>query len=202
MSDDEGPRGKGKGKKGGKGGGKGGGGGGGGKGDKAGGGRPGTNITRNKVLPKFLQDMQNRMKPEESKRGLTHARLEDKTSGLGRNDDDEYDIEGAQVVGDEYDASDLKFFQKGKKSEPKTFFAAEAKKPDDEEPAGPMTFKRKADRADGGGGLRRGVGAGGASSGTSKASDGKSKSDSKAPPVASAKRTKLSFDADDDDEDD
>ncbi|CAJ1362870.1 unnamed protein product [Effrenium voratum] len=114
MSDDEGPRGKGgKGKKGGGKGGGGGGGGGksGGKGGKAGE-RGGMSVSRLQVLPKFLQDIHAKYKPAEDKRGLQHAELLDKSSPLGRNDDDEYDFEDAQIVDSNLTEEDIKVFQR------------------------------------------------------------------------------------------
>lgn len=143
MSDDEGPPGK-KGRKG-KGGddkgckSKGGGGkGGGGSKGKGGGADNGISVSRLKVLPKFLQDMQSRLKPSEEKRGLDHAKLNDKSSSLGCNDDDEYDVEGA-TIGDGFTADDDQHFRKRKKER-------EALKEEAEK--GPMKFvaRTKADR--------------------------------------------------------
>ncbi|OLQ00308.1 hypothetical protein AK812_SmicGene17038 [Symbiodinium microadriaticum] len=150
MSDDEGPRGKG-GKRGGKGGGKGGGGKGGdrkgGKGssERAGGGSGGGfNVSRLQVMPKFLQEIHQKYKPSEAKRGLNHAELQDKISPLGRNDGDEYDFEDAQIVDSDLTAEEIRVFQRkrsatgapsGKEEEP------------NKEEDGKMKFQKKADRS-------------------------------------------------------
>jgi len=177
--------GKGSGKGGSSTGGKGGGGGGGGgkRGGKDGG---GPSVSRLKVMPKFLQEMTARLAPKsEDKRGLAHARLNDKTSGLGRNDNDEYDVEGATIVDSDYTADDVRVFgqfgkkgssdQQGRKTEEAQtkkangFFLTEAPKVEEED-RGPMTFKKKMDRSAGGGAAgHKGVGAGG----TGKAPDKK-----------------------------
>mmetsp|Transcript_44650 Transcript_44650/g.103225 ORF Transcript_44650/g.103225 Transcript_44650/m.103225 type:complete len:194 (-) Transcript_44650:68-649(-) len=118
-----------------------------GKGGRGGGGGAGGgSVTRLKVVPKFLQELQERLKPEESKRGLAHAELADKTAALQRDDDDdEYDIEAAQIA----DCSDFsaETFRKFKKmaKEPRSFFAAEAPRPS-QEPGGPMKFRAKEER--------------------------------------------------------
>jgi len=146
MSDDEGGC-KGKGKKG-KGDGRreGGGGGGksaggksgkGGKGDRDGGGGP--SVSRLKVVPKFIQEMQARLKPTEAKRGLDHAELGDKFSVLGRCEDDEYDLEAAQIVDSDFSLETVRAFQSKRKS-------AEASPPQEEAPAGPMRFRGRAER--------------------------------------------------------
>ncbi|CAE8668416.1 unnamed protein product [Polarella glacialis] len=238
MSDDEGRGGgKGKGKdKGKKGEGKKGGGGGGGKsgGSKrdGGGSGGGMSVTRLKVLPKFLQDMVSGNKPEEAKRGLNHAKLEDKSFPLGRNDDDEYDVEGAQIVGSQFTADDVAVFQKKRKGDgkgdeekpkgpPKPFFASEAKRPNPEEieEGGPVRFKRKSDRdaavpsstskkgVDAASAIRKAAQAAldeGADSPPRQRPGNAKKAEALASrgPAATAKRKQLSFDADDNDDDD
>eukprot|EP00747_Dinoflagellata_sp_TGD_P181487 gnl/TRDRNA2_/TRDRNA2_35349_c0_seq1.p1 gnl/TRDRNA2_/TRDRNA2_35349_c0~~gnl/TRDRNA2_/TRDRNA2_35349_c0_seq1.p1 ORF type:complete len:238 (+),score=70.29 gnl/TRDRNA2_/TRDRNA2_35349_c0_seq1:29-742(+) len=165
MSDDErgpprkGRKGKGrddddfggKGKKGGGGGGRKGGGGSAGGGS----GSSGPEVSRLKVVPKFLQAMMDKSTPEQAKRGLSHATLADKRAEIGRNDDDEYDIEGAQVVGSDFTAEDVQaqtlkkeVFSRTSTIEKKTFFAAEAKRPaEGEDESGPVRFRGKADRS-------------------------------------------------------
>merc|ERR1719336_2412838 len=65
-------------------------------------------VTRLKVVPKFLQEVIERTRPEERKRGLNHTSLEDKKGLRGHISDDEYDIEGACVVGSGIMAEDVK----------------------------------------------------------------------------------------------
>lgn len=156
MSDDErgggGKKGKGKGnrdsdgggKDGGKGGGKGGGAGGkGGKRD----GDTGPAVTRMNVVPNFIKDMKARLAPKENKRGLNHALLSDKVSPLGNNEDDEYDVEGAMVVGSEWTADDVRVLGRRKKpvEAKKTFFTADAPRPVEED-TGLVKFRGKSER--------------------------------------------------------
>mmetsp|Transcript_20871 Transcript_20871/g.24751 ORF Transcript_20871/g.24751 Transcript_20871/m.24751 type:complete len:146 (+) Transcript_20871:59-496(+) len=111
MSDDEGPR---KGGKKGKGGGKGGGGGKGKerKGGSGGGKAGGLNVSRLQVLPKFLQEIHAKYRPsDDKKRGLKHAELQDKSSPLGNNDDDEYDFEDAQIVDSNLTEEEIRNYQ-------------------------------------------------------------------------------------------
>uniref|UniRef100_A0A7S1ADE5 DUF4604 domain-containing protein n=1 Tax=Noctiluca scintillans TaxID=2966 RepID=A0A7S1ADE5_NOCSC len=100
MSDDDAPR---------KGGGKGGSGGKNLEGGKCKGGKSGKSapssapsITRLTVVPKFLQEIQERYQPRESKRGLLEATLADKNGPLGKigldDADDDFDVQFAQVV--------------------------------------------------------------------------------------------------------
>eukprot|EP00930_Biecheleria_cincta_P002561 TRINITY_DN103570_c0_g1_i1.p1 TRINITY_DN103570_c0_g1~~TRINITY_DN103570_c0_g1_i1.p1 ORF type:complete len:188 (+),score=49.37 TRINITY_DN103570_c0_g1_i1:113-676(+) len=142
MSDDEGPRGKGKGK------GKGSKGGGGGKSKKDGagsGGGGGMNVSRLKTMPKFLQDMTAKFKPTEEKKGLKHAELRDKMNPLGRNDDDEYDLEGAQIVGSDLTAEEVKMFQKRKQKAHEINKALEGDEDAEDGNTG-IKFKRKSER--------------------------------------------------------
>merc|ERR1712054_97527 len=78
--------------------------------------------------------------------------MEDKISPLGRNEDDEYDFEGAQIVDSNMTAEELEVFTRRKRQEAptaaRTFFAADAAKPaEDESEKGPVKFRGKTDRA-------------------------------------------------------
>uniref|UniRef100_A0A7S4V9R3 Uncharacterized protein n=1 Tax=Alexandrium monilatum TaxID=311494 RepID=A0A7S4V9R3_9DINO len=193
MSDDErGPKGKGKRTKGDgrqEGGGKKG-------GQKGGGGGGGPSVSRLKVVPKFIQEMQARLRPEEAKRGLDYAELKDKLTPLGTCDDDEYDVEAAQIVGSEFSLDTLRAFQSKRK-------AAEAPQAQPEESSGPMKFRGKAERGPpAGSGAGRAVSAGsgggrlgaGPGRGEKTPPEGQSRHTDKAPPVK--KRQRLSFDDD------
>merc|ERR1712232_1393918 len=87
--------------------------------------------------------MQARLKPADDKRGLNHAEMRDKSSPLGRNDDDEYGFEGAQIVNSNFTAEELEVFQRRKKTQVSA--PAEAEK---EAEGGPMRFKKKSERVD------------------------------------------------------
>jgi len=108
-------------------------------------------VSRIKVLPKFLQDMTRRCMPKDAKaRGLKHATLDDKQGPLGRNDDDEYDLEGAQIVDSEYTADDVRVLSKkretGQRQAPRAFFASEAPKVEVDKSEG-MAFRGRAARS-------------------------------------------------------
>ncbi|CAE7567616.1 unnamed protein product [Symbiodinium natans] len=148
MSDDEGPRGKG-GKRG-KGGGKGGGGkGGGGKGGGAKGGKAaeksggGFNVSRLQVMPKFLQEIHAKYKPSEAKRGLNHAELRDKSSPLGRNDADEYDFEDAQIVDSDLTAEEIRVFARKRGASNTAPGTKDEANPEED---GPVKFQKKEGR--------------------------------------------------------
>mmetsp|Transcript_127476 Transcript_127476/g.224560 ORF Transcript_127476/g.224560 Transcript_127476/m.224560 type:complete len:206 (+) Transcript_127476:108-725(+) len=204
MSDDEGGGKKG-GRKGkdrrGEGGGGGGSGGGGKKGRDGGGKGNGVSVSRMKVVPKFIQEMQARLKPSEAKRGLEHARLDDKQGPMGRNDDDEYDFEDAQIVDSNLTAEEVATFRKRKTeaAKPRTFFATEAARPQEEEgEKGQMKFRGKTDRA-----ISDSAGRDSAKATVSTGrrvkvgSEGDARTQASAKPP-SAKRQRLSFDDDDD----
>ncbi|CAK9047421.1 Uncharacterized protein SCF082_LOCUS26561 [Durusdinium trenchii] len=132
MSDDEGPR-KGKGKSRGKGKE-------GGKSGKSGGKASsggGMSVSRLQVLPKFLQDIHARYRPSDDKRGLKHAEILDKSSPLGRNDDDEYDFEDAQIVDSNLTEEDIKVFQRKRAEKAKPPEAAK------EEEGGALRFQKR-----------------------------------------------------------
>merc|ERR1712094_44917 len=79
-----------------------------------------------------------------AKRGLEHATIDDKRCPVGRNDDDEYDFDGAQIVNSDFTAEELEVFKRRKAAKPEVTKPAE-----DEDEKGPMKFRGKKERKDG-----------------------------------------------------